>query len=361
MGLFLIGCGADGQRDATPSAEPTATRAAAAYLTPPPAIQPIVFPDDEAPHDVLTEWWYYTGHLFVPGGERYGFEFVFFQARRGAFPPVYAAHFAITDTVKGSFTYEQRIGPNAIVPADEGFSLRLDEWTMSGANGVDQLSAAMDCYAIELTLRSEKPPVLHNEVGYIEVGEAGGSYYYSRTRMSVEGSLAVDGSPVTVTGQAWMDHQWGNFITGGAGGWDWFAVQLDNQHELIVYQIRDLDQRIVMEYGTLVYPDGQSLHLEDADIELTVNDEWTSPRTGAVYPIDWTVLVPNEEIRLEIVPVLQDQELDTSQSTGVIYWEGAVEVEGLFAGATTSGLGYVELTGYDTGPQPNADSSTPIN
>ena len=34
---------------------------------------PVAFPRDDGPHDVLTEWWYYTGHLFTAAGERYGF------------------------------------------------------------------------------------------------------------------------------------------------------------------------------------------------------------------------------------------------------------------------------------------------
>src|SRR5207237_9058370 len=40
-------------------------------------VQPIVFPRDAGPHDALTEWWYYTGHLRSErDGRAYGFEFV---------------------------------------------------------------------------------------------------------------------------------------------------------------------------------------------------------------------------------------------------------------------------------------------
>jgi predicted secreted hydrolase len=42
-------------------------------------------------------------------------------------------------------------------------------------------------------------------------------------------------------------------------------------------------------------------------------------------------------------PLLDDQELDARASTGTLYWEGAVRVEGP-EGAT--GKGYLELTGY---------------
>ena len=97
VSLVLTACGSS--VDSAPrSSASTPTSAAAAYLTPTPGFEPIHFPDDEAPHDMLTEWWYYTGHLITVDGTRYGFEYFIFQALRGAFPPYFASHFAITDS-----------------------------------------------------------------------------------------------------------------------------------------------------------------------------------------------------------------------------------------------------------------------
>ncbi|CAN5852667.1 hypothetical protein BH20CHL4_BH20CHL4_16170 [soil metagenome] len=41
-----------------------------------------------------------------------------------------------------------------------------------------------------------------------------------------------------------------------------------------------------------------------------------------------------------------EQELVRRATTGVIYWEGEVIVEGTRVGEPVAGLGYVELTGY---------------
>ena len=75
--------------------------------------QPIVFPRDDGPHDRLTEWWYYTGHLVSDAGRRFGFEYVVFRAERGAFPVSWASHLALTDEQGQRFLYGQRseIGP----------------------------------------------------------------------------------------------------------------------------------------------------------------------------------------------------------------------------------------------------------
>ena len=40
----------------------------------------------DGPHDRMTEWWYYTGHLHDDEGGRWGFEYVIFRAERGSFP-----------------------------------------------------------------------------------------------------------------------------------------------------------------------------------------------------------------------------------------------------------------------------------
>src|SRR5437764_12326015 len=63
------------------------------------------FPQDEAAHRDLTDWWYYTGHAITPGDHprHYGFELVIFQALRSHLPPVYAAHSAIHDAPRSQF------------------------------------------------------------------------------------------------------------------------------------------------------------------------------------------------------------------------------------------------------------------
>jgi predicted secreted hydrolase len=51
--------------------------------------------------------------------------------------------------------------------------------------------------------------------------------------------------------------------------------------------------------------------------------------------------VPTAALDVVVAPLVPDCEIDSRGSTGVVYWEGPVRVEG---GA--GGRGYVELTGY---------------
>ncbi|MBN2719500.1 MAG: carotenoid 1,2-hydratase, partial [Proteobacteria bacterium] len=50
--------------------------------------------------------------------------------------------------------------------------------------------------------------------------------------------------------------------------------------------------------------------------------------------------------RTGFVPVLDNQEMLTDETGGIIYWEGAVSLAGQSGEREVSGGGYVELTGY---------------
>jgi predicted secreted hydrolase len=348
--LLLAGCGMPGMIAAggtLPKAQPQPTQA---------PLPPVRFPQDEAPHHDLTEWWYYTGH-FHTGDHEYGFELTFFQTLRGQLPPYYAAHYAISDLSRGEFHYDQHtsFGSWAQLPpagSTKGFDVNIGGWTMRGLNGHDTLDAAMRDYTIHLELQDENPrPVLHGGNGLITYGLAGYSYYYSRPLMAVSGTINDHGQTVPVQGQAWMDHQWGNFISLAGSGWDWYSIQLDNHTEYMLYVIRDAQKRPLSTVGTAIAADGTASEIPSEAIHLRSTGSWNSPHTKGVYPSGWQIDIDGFDFSLTLTPALRDQELVTAQSTGVAYWEGAVRVSGWARGQRVSGQGYVELTGYAALPE----------
>jgi predicted secreted hydrolase len=324
---------------------------AAGSATPEPsdAPVPIQFPRDDGAHEAPIEWWYYTGHLTTSSGGDYGFEFVVFKGELGGVRGL-AAHFAVTDHPGSSFHYDQRIaldrGP--VLQTATGFNLSVGDWRMSGASGNDQLVAEMPGYAIALDLLAEKPAVLHDGDGFIDYGGGQGSYYYSRTRLDVSGSITLDDQSESVRGQAWMDHQWGNFSTFRDGGWDWFSVQLDDHTELMLYIVHNRSGAARVADGSFVAADGSVSVLGERDFNVTASGTWTSPATGVTYPSGWRVEVPDLDLSLTLTPTMPDQELDARATTGVIYWEGEVVVDGATEAGPVTGVGYVELTGYTT-------------
>jgi predicted secreted hydrolase len=304
----------------------------------------VTFPKDEAPHADLTEWWYYTGHLEAADGRRWGFEQVVFQVLRASLPPLYLSHFAVTDRTRKQFRYGEQVSQGAQTQPPEGFAFDVGGWRMAGLLGSDQLAASTDQYAVDLKLTTTRPPVLHDG-GLVTFGPAGDSYYYSRTRMTISGIVVDHGEQVPVTGLAWFDKQWGNFLVMG-GGWDWFSLHLDDGSDLMLNLIKDASGTTQLAYGTYVAPDGQFSHLPGDKFEVNGLGQWTSPHTGITYPSGWRATVPGQALDLIITPVIPDQELDTRRSTGIVYWEGAQTVSGTRAGQPVLGQGYVELVGY---------------
>ncbi len=161
-----------------------------------------------------------------------------------------------------------------------------------------------------------QPPALHDTDGYVDFGEAGGSYYYSRTSMDATGTLTLGDEVIPVTGDAWFDHQWGDFIAVGAGGWDWFAVNLADGTDIMLSLVRDAAGSYPLVYGTLVHPDGSTRHLTRDELEVAVTDTWDSPTTGARYPSGWHITIPDEALVIDLVPTVADQELDTRRDHG---------------------------------------------
>ncbi len=327
----------------------------------------VTLPRDLAAHQgSQTEWWYYTGHAHSSSGLELGFELVFFKRRTdldsfSVVPlrlfgnPFYFAHFAVTDISSRKFRYCHRKSSNGMLdfPAamsEDHYYLRLGDWSIREAGGSHILRATIDDDLVfEVTLTPQKPVVLNgrNGVSFKDTGEA--SRYFSYARMALEGDLTVEGETEHLQGSAWMDREFGTWKpTDNQKGWDWFSIQLENDTELMCYQLRNgAGQPSPFSSGTLVAADGTYAALKAEDFSIESSGSWKSPKSGADYPSGWKLKVPSLDVELEITPVLKDQELDTRGTTMIVYWEGSCRVHGTMDNLEVSGRAYVELVGYD--------------
>ena len=326
------------------------------------------FPRDHGSHDSFrTEWWYYTGHLETAEGRRFGFELTFFRRgiatdqvenrpSRWSVDQLYLAHLAVTDVTGTRFHFRDRISRAGLGKAGADpthLHVWLDQWRAESSGGTGDrqtLDAKADGVALTLTLTPAKPLVIHGERGISKKGAAVGqaSHYYSFTNLATAGTLTIGTETFRVTGTSWMDHEFGSADLGAdLAGWDWFSIQLADNRELMVYRLRHTDgSSDAASSGTLVFPNGRTQHLSATDIQLTPLDTWTSPTSKATYPHRWQVSIPSLGLALNLTPLLADQELRTTRSTQVTYWEGAVDVTGTEQGKPLNGRGYIEMTGY---------------
>ena len=333
-------------------------------------VRRLVFPADHGEHPGFkTEWWYFTGNVKTVNGREFGYQFTIFRyairtadaagaktavtASHWDTSQIYMAHAALSDISAGRFYTDEQFSRGALGMAGAKVNplrIWLNQWSVAGMKHPCQ-----DCLAVELTvaardfhlhmqLNNTQPIVLHGKQGLSAKSAVPGnaSYYYSYTRLLTNGRITIGDARYPVTGDSWFDHEWSSSaLAQGQQGWDWFALQLSDRSEVMVYRLRDAhDPDRDFYYGSLIRAGGGMQTLGGKEIRIHSLDSWRSPVTGIVYPSSWNVDLPR--LRLTVTPKMPDQEVNNS----IRYWEGAVTVSGTAAGADVTGQGYVELTGY---------------
>jgi predicted secreted hydrolase len=322
------------------------------------------FPRDHGDHpDFKTEWWYFTGNLRAADGHEFGYQLTFF--RQGVIPPAERrtgrsrfvtndlkfAHFAISDLTRGQFFFGQILSRGAFGEAGFGDGNRL-AWIEGcslelRSDGAFHLVGRDRGKALDLTLRSAKPPAIHGENGVSQKADGAGraSHYYSLTRLESRGTLTLDGETNPVTGLSWFDHEWAsNQLGADQVGWDWFSLQFDDGTELMLFQLRTKNGgRDHWSGGSWIAKDGAVARIANDDFTLEPAAAWKSPATGASYPERWHIRIPKLALDVTVTARMRDQELRLNP---MAYWEGAVRADGTRDGRTIAGRGYLEMTGY---------------
>ena len=331
------------------------------------------FPKDHGSHaGYRTEWWYYSGNLQSDSGAQYGYQLTFFRSQISApgakrkWPEpysawrtqhLYAGHAAISDVYRKKHLQSELLVRGSLGMADvsqeaDSTTIFVKNWSAQISPARHLLQAVTDHFSFELNLLPAKPPVLHGQAGYTRKGSAPerASCYYSFSRMRTAGALTIDGTTIRLNGLSWMDHEFSSASPEpGIVGWDWFSLQLSDQTEIMVYLLRKKGGQLhSASSGSFIDESGKRRHLTNDDIRVDILDSWKSPRSKAIYPARWRLIIFPLSMELTITPNLSDQEMQTQASTGVTYWEGSVSVNGSAGKQPLKGAGYVELTGYVT-------------
>lgn len=294
------------------------------------------------------QWWYWTGHLETEEGKKFGFEICFFTFDSFFVFQDQLIQAAITDVSDNSFHFKEYVRTFSLPPEELSNSFDLssgkdNKVTARGSNGQDTLHSEIDNYVLDLKLEPTKSDVVHYEGGPHIYRSGGFTYYYSRVGMKTAGTITVGGKTYKVTGTSWFDRQYGELYQAISKGWQWFAIELNDNRHMMLYDINGAKDRIES-YVSITDADGKTEHFHQNDFSVAVLDHWKSPHTGIVYPHGWKLNVAGEELIVE--PMVEDQELRAQHYfwVGPDYWEGACAV--MKPDGTVIGKAYVELNGF---------------
>lgn len=333
------------------------------------------FPRDHHAHpEYRNEWWYVTGQLAagddLEAPPTHGFQFTIF--RLGLVPDqppwqsdwtarnLVLGHAAVTDLRTGRHVFSEvltREGPgrggfpapgDSVLAWCRGPAGTARSWSIGLAGDGFVIVAADRAQGLHLELDlAPLRPLVFQGPGGLSVKDpeaAAGSLYYSYTRLAARGLVSAGGDTVAVAGRAWLDREvFTSQLAERHRGWDWLSLQLDDGRDLMVFLLRGHDQAPDVARATLVEPDGRVRWLTPPLDAMRPERSWTSPRTGARYPVAWRLRLPEVGIDLALAALVPDQE-NVGERSGVVYWEGAV--------AGPGARGYVEMTGYLDGARP---------
>ena len=348
LAASLAACG-PGDPTATPTPSPTPS----ATPTSIDDLPPLSLPADESPHDYQTEWWYFNLHMSDDAGERYAMHDVVFQVQQLASSrTLYVRQAGLAQASTGQHAASEllrfAVQPDTAEPGS--FDITVAASRMSGAGGETyRLIGGAGDWSYDLTLRSTAPPMAHDNDGLVDFGEAGITYYYSRPRLDVRGTLTSPDGTRQVTGLGWLDKQWGNFQP-VAVYWDWASVQLDDGTDLMVTSLRDQRQQPIDRYVTLRRAGGDVVRIggDEFTFEPLPEGTWRSDATGTTYSTRWRLRAPAEGIDLTFEPLVVESEF-ASGLLGVVYWEAGADV--IDSSGERVGQGFIELNwARTTGP-----------
>jgi predicted secreted hydrolase len=320
------------------------------------------FPRDHAAHpDYRIEWWYLTANLTDSDGRQWGLQWTLF---RQALSPqqvdagwssnqVWMAHAAIT-TPEGHY-HEQRyarggIGQAGVSLSGEGggFNAWMDDWEWRSSRAEmfpAKLSFSIGERDIIVLLESTGDLVANGVDGYSQKSAQGqASYYYSQPHIRVRGFVNQGLAKTYLTGKGWLDREWSSqALAPNQQGWDWFSLHLDDGHKLMVYQLRHDDGEHWLS-GNWIDPQGTAQLLDRDAIKLNATrrgEIQTGENRSRELPLEWQLALAGQQRSWRIRPLYDQQWMGTR----IPYWEGVVLVED--EQGSPSGVGYMELTGYE--------------
>jgi geranylgeranyl pyrophosphate synthase/predicted secreted hydrolase len=243
----------------------------------------------------------------------------------------------------------------------------------------------------DLVFTPKKAPVRHASEGVVKGHGAEDMFYYFIPRCEVAGTITFHGRQQKVAqGSGWYDHEFGGptrsestpprapvradaqssaaevtqisgasrAVAPGAAAesqtaagadsdvsWNWVGAQLNDGSELSAYTLlKSTTGEVLSKWVVLI--DAQGRQLRCNDVVMTQGNAWRSTRTFHDYPTKWRLESREAQLDVELSAAFDDQEFVTVLASPA-FWEGRIDVRGTLRGATVTGLGYFERSGFE--------------
>lgn len=233
------------------------------------------------------------------------------------------------------------------------------DWRLIEDGGTVVLAAGAGPVHAELRMTRTRAPTLPGESGRVRIRGAS-RLWVQEEAMAVRGRWVERGRVRRVEGTAFLKHEWGRLRAPGLDGFEWFSADLPDGTSLSVGWLADDGRRGVP--GSLAWtatPDGVVSPIDPAALRITPTRDWTSPRSGARWPVAWTV----QGAGLDLVVEAERDDQEIPAFPGAI-WAGPTRITGTLDGGPVAFAGLAEQRGptralYVSDPPPGEVAPAP--
>lgn len=173
------------------------------------------------------------------------------------------------------------------------------------------------------------------------------AYQFSIPTMKANGTLTLDGKTSHISGDAWLDRQWGDgnedFVR-RTFKWKWMNLNLDNGYRISVWDVAVHDKK-ENAWATVLSPEGVHMVVDIVPFSKGESGFWTSPKTGQIYPTKFKLEIPSLDavFNVEVRDGMVEQEIVSP--SGEDKYEAACVFTGEFMGKKVRGFNYLEMVG----------------
>lgn len=168
------------------------------------------------------------------------------------------------------------------------------------------------------------------------------NWEYAFPEMRTTGAMSIAGKSHRVSGETWLDRQWGPIaLTGPSTRWTWMNLALPRGDKLAIWDA--VDDKADQAWATVLHPDGSHELASVKPLANRARRHWTSRESGNAYPTRWRVDIPTLDTHVSVKVTGTDAQ-EIIGSIGARY-EATASFAGTYRGKRVTGENYVEMVG----------------
>jgi predicted secreted hydrolase len=248
---------------------------------------------------------------------------------------------SVTDETTGWYkNYQVPVAKDDYTWSTDGLNIKMPGLTWTGDAKKMSVQATTPWGALDLDFESEGPVLNYAGTGEFDMLGAR-QHEFALPSLRTTGTLTVQGRTHRVSGESWLDRQWGELPLGNSNHWTWMNLSLSNGDKVAIWDT--VGDKKENSWATVLHPDGSYELAAVKPLAGGAHRFWTSPNSGNSYPTRWRVQIPSLKADLDVrITGTEAQELG---SRPLVRLEGTATTTGTYEGKRVTGHNFVEMVG----------------